>query len=116
MGRSSRQRRQRRARLRVGGLRRWIVVGALCLVALLYYRPLRAYFDTRKQVAAREGEVRQLETQNRNFLQRVQLDESGATLLRDARRLSLVKPGERLFIVRGIAEWRRAHSRRAHRR
>ena len=36
----------------------------------------------------------------------------GATLVRGARRLGLVKPGEHLFIVQGIAEWRRAHSHR----
>jgi cell division protein FtsB len=36
----------------------------------------------------------------------------GATLARGARRLGLVKPGEHLFIVQGIPEWRRAHSHR----
>ena len=30
-------------------------------------------------------------------------------LVREARRLGLVKPGERLFIVKGIADWRKHH-------
>ena len=30
-------------------------------------------------------------------------------LVREARRLGLVKPGERLFIVKGISAWRKAH-------
>jgi hypothetical protein len=30
-------------------------------------------------------------------------------LIREARRLGLVKPGEQLFIVRGIAAWRKRH-------
>ena len=30
-------------------------------------------------------------------------------LVREARRLGLVKPGERLFIVRGIPAWRKHH-------
>ena len=30
-------------------------------------------------------------------------------LIREARRLGLVKPGERLFIVRGIPTWRKHH-------
>jgi len=33
----------------------------------------------------------------------------GDQLIREARRLGLVKPGERLFIVRGIAAWRKHH-------
>ena len=36
----------------------------------------------------------------------------GATLVRGARRLGLVKPGEHLFIVQGIPEWRRANARK----
>jgi hypothetical protein len=30
-------------------------------------------------------------------------------LVREARRLGLVKPGERLFIVKGIPAWRKHH-------
>ena len=30
-------------------------------------------------------------------------------LVREARRLGLVKPGERLFIVKGISAWRKTH-------
>jgi cell division protein FtsB len=88
-----------------------MLVGAICLVALLYYRPVRAYMQVRDEVTARRAEVRQLDAQHQAYLQRVELNESGATLLRDARRLSLVKPGEKLFIVRGISAWRHAHGR-----
>ena len=31
---------------------------------------------------------------------------------REARQMNLVRPGERLFIVKGIPEWRRAHTMR----
>jgi hypothetical protein len=31
----------------------------------------------------------------------------------EARRLGYVKPGERLFIVKGIVSWRRTHERTA---
>ena len=37
--------------------------------------------------------------------------EQGASLVRGARRLGLVKPGEHLFIVQGIQQWRRAHAK-----
>ena len=32
-------------------------------------------------------------------------------LTREARRIGYVKPGERLFIVKGIAGWRRQHEK-----
>jgi cell division protein FtsB len=92
-------------------MRRWLVIGAACLIAFLYYRPVQSYLGIRHTVAVRQAEVRQLEAQHRAFLQRVALTESGGTLMRAARRLSLVKPGERLFIVKGIPQWRRAHGR-----
>ena len=38
---------------------------------------------------------------------------TGDALVREARRLGLVKPGERLFIVRGIAAWRQSTDRSA---
>ena len=34
---------------------------------------------------------------------------TGPDLVREARRLGFVKPGEQLFIVRGIAAWRAGH-------
>jgi hypothetical protein len=34
---------------------------------------------------------------------------SDAALAREARRIGYVKPGERLFIVKGISSWQRAH-------
>jgi cell division protein FtsB len=38
--------------------------------------------------------------------------QSTETLAREARRLGYVKPGERLFIVKGIPAWQRRHYRR----
>jgi hypothetical protein len=35
---------------------------------------------------------------------------SDAELAREARRLGLVKPGERLFIVKGIDGWQKRHA------
>jgi hypothetical protein len=37
---------------------------------------------------------------------RIALANTGPELIREARLLGLVRPGERLFIVRGIAAWR----------
>jgi cell division protein FtsB len=90
---------------------RWVALGVAVLLALLYYRPVRAYVDTRHTLHVRAAEVRDLSTRKRQLEERLAEIRSGAKLVRGARRLGLVKPGERLFIVRGIPEWRRAHSR-----
>jgi cell division protein FtsB len=91
-------------------LMRWIVLGVFVLLALLYYRPVRAYVETKRALEARAAEVEALSARKRQLQGRLAEIRSGATLVRGARRLGLVKPGEQLFIVRGIPEWRRAQA------
>ena len=101
-------------RKRRGGRRkiaRWIALGVVVLLALLYYRPLHAYTHTRHTLQVRTAEVQELRTRKQQLEDRLAEIRSGSTLVRGARRLGLVKPGEHLYIVRGIPEWRRAHSR-----
>lgn len=93
-------------------LRLVVLVAAAAVVAFLYYRPLSAYLDRQQQLAGRRAELRRLETQNRLLRQRLAGATGDAALVRNARRLGFVKPGERLFIVKGIETWRRRHAPR----
>ena len=70
-----------------------------------------AYVETKRSLQGRTAEVAQLTSRKRDLEERLFEIRSGSTLVRGARRLGLVKPGEQLFIVRGIPEWRRAHAR-----
>ena len=88
---------------------RWLAVAGVAIVGFLYYRPLRSYLDTRHALTARHAEVRGLEAQKRLLERRLSVTTSPAALELEARRLGLVKPGERLFIVQGIAAWKRRH-------
>ena len=88
-------------------VRSWLAVLALALVGLLYVQPLRTYLDTRDAVARRAAEVRALTAERRRLEQRLAAQTSTASLVREARRLALVAPGERLYIVKGIDAWRR---------
>jgi len=92
-------------------LRRWrlVVLAAALVVGFLYYRPLRAYFDTKHALAGRRTDVRRLEAQKRLLERRLSVTTSPAALELEARRLGLVKRGERLFVVQGIAAWKRRH-------
>jgi len=105
--RVARVKRQRRSGRRL----RWLALGVAVLLALLYYRPVHAYIHTHRTLDARAAEVRALTARKHRLEERLSEIRSGATLVRGARRLGLVKPGEHLFIVRGIPEWRRAHAR-----
>jgi cell division protein FtsB len=95
--------------------RRWSVIVGVVIVAYLYYHPLRAYLSTRHDRAAVRSEVAQLAAQKRELQRRLDVATSTDALAREARELGYVRPGEHLFIVKGIPAWEKAHSRLAHR-
>jgi cell division protein FtsB len=105
MATPGRRRTRRRTRLL-----RWLAIGGLALIAFLYYRPLRTYFDTKAALAQRSAEVRALQREHRTLVRRLAESTSVDALERDARRLGMVKAGERLFIVKGIPGWLRRHA------
>lgn len=86
---------------------RWAAVATLAVVALLYYRPLRSYVETRSSVQERQAEVRELRAKRDELARRLEEADTPEALARRARKLGLVKPGEELYIVKGIEEWRR---------
>lgn len=108
---AAKKKRRSRRPPRTALFRRWLAVVVLGLVAFLYYRPLTTYLETRGEMARASAEVRALEAKKRGLEQRLAAQTSTETLLREARRLAYVKPGERLFIVKGIPQWRRAAAR-----
>jgi cell division protein FtsB len=86
---------------------RWAAVATLAVVALLYYRPLKSYVETRSSLQERQAEVRGLRAKRDELARRLEETDTPEALARRARKLGLVKPGEQLFIVKGIEEWRR---------
>jgi cell division protein FtsB len=100
---------RKKRRGRIGGpvARRWFAVGALVLVGLLYYRPLHDYIDARSQRAARVAAVRELQRQQTRLEKRLEHASSLTALAAEARTLGYVRPGEHLFIVKDIPQWRR---------
>jgi hypothetical protein len=86
---------------------RWLAVGALVLVGLLYYRPLKAYVDAQGQLAQRRAVVARLGREKANLERRLGASTSVATIAREARAIGYVRPGEHLFIVKDIDVWRK---------
>jgi cell division protein FtsB len=101
---------QQRPRVVAGGGRaiRWDRLGRVALlvvllgVVALYVGPSISFFHTYKEAEARRGEVRALQAENAKLRARKRSLKSSATLEREARRLGLVKPGEKPFVVKGL--------------
>ena len=87
---------------------RWLAVGVLALVAFLYYRPLKTYVSTRHELSRQRHEVQILAAQKAALETRLAASTSTTALAREARRLGLTRPGEHLYIVKGIPAWRKA--------
>jgi len=96
----SRRSSSRRPRRRSLALR-WLAVIGLAAIAAAYVHPVRAYLSARETVAERKTEIAALERDHRTLEQRIESTRSSVFVEREARKLGLVRPGERLFIVTG---------------
>ena len=86
-------------------------MAAVVLIGYAYYHPLRSWLETRHELSSRKSEVAQLAAEKRALLERVQASATADSLAREARRLGYIRPGEHLFIVKGIKAWQKAQSR-----
>ena len=92
-------------------MRRWLAVIVIALIGYAYYHPLRSWVETRSELQSRRAEVEQLAAQRQELQQRLHASATLDSLGKQARRLGYVRPGEHLFIVKGIKAWQKAHSR-----
>ena len=88
---------------------RLLALGGIALIGFLYWKPIKTYFQTKNELQRQQAQVADLRAQQRRLEQRIATSLSGEGLVREARRLGLVQPGERLFIVKGIEAWRAKH-------
>jgi len=90
-------------------VRRWSVVAVVVIVGYFYYHPIRAYFSTKSELGSATSEVRRLQDQKNELAHRLSAASSPQALARAARELGYVRPGEHLFIVKGIEAWNERH-------
>jgi cell division protein FtsB len=87
---------------------RWDRVGrvALLFVGLLliylYINPLRTYLSTWQEAKTKRSEVARLVGEHDQLLRRQRALRSPGSIETEARRLGMVKPDERAYIVRGL--------------
>ena len=100
----ARRRRPSRSRL----VLRWLGLAVVLVIALGYVQPMRAYLDAREQVQTRSADIAKLERERNTLERRLEFTDTDAFIEREARRLGLVRPGERLFIVKGLERVKKA--------
>lgn len=87
---------------------RWDRVGRTALllvlvgVVALYVQPARSYLSTWQSSHRDRDHVRALEREHAALLDQERSLRDPVTLAREARRLGMVKPGERSYVVRGL--------------
>lgn len=111
-GRQAEKARARTAKRRsLVGRRRLRLVWLLALAGVavyLYYRPIASYLETRNELASERTEVETLRIVKAELESRLVSSTSLEATQREARRIGYVRPGEQLFVVKGIPAWRRA--------
>jgi cell division protein FtsB len=93
---------------------RWDRIGRVTLlvvllgVLLLYVGPARSYLSTYHQAQRERAQVAALERENHQLRAKRRALDSPLTVARAARRLGMVKAGERPYVVQGLPS---AHGR-----
>ena len=73
-------------------------------VALLYIHPLLSIWSTRQDAQQRRGEVVRLAHEKRELQRRITALRGDKALEREARRLGMVRRGERAYVITGLPD------------
>ncbi len=77
------------------------LVIVLVVVAGLYVQHALSYFAARSQFDSQGAAVRALERSNAALRRQAQALQDPATIVLDARKLGMVRPGERAYVIPG---------------
>jgi cell division protein FtsB len=92
----------RGAAIRWDRIWRLAVVCAFLFVALLYMHPLLSIWSARGEAAQRHGEVARLKAERERLERRVRALRDPSALEREGRRLGMVRPGERAYVIENL--------------
>jgi cell division protein FtsB len=97
--------RRRASHVRASGGIRWDRLGRVALLALLgaillmYVSPAKHWYEQSRTAASQSEELRQLEAENAQLTQRARQLSNPDTLEMEARKLGMVKVGERSYVL-----------------
>src|SRR5437764_12692747 len=91
-----------RTRIRWDRLGRWALIGVFALVLYLYIGPAVSWLRAYREAGRQREAVAQLRAQNARLMRRVQDLKRPGALEREARRLGMVRAGEREYVLQGL--------------
>ena len=83
-------------------LGRWALIGVFALVLYLYIGPALTWISTYKEAGRQREAVAKLKEENERLRERKATLSAPGAIEREARRLGMVKAGERAYIVEGL--------------
>ncbi len=89
-------------RIRWDRLGRWALLFVLALVLYLYIGPTKNWVSTWREAGQKREEVATLRAENERLQVRRDALRRQSSLEREARRLGMVKAGERMYVVEGL--------------
>ena len=90
---------RRRSGIRWDRVGRYALLGTLLVIVLAYVSPLAHWIQQSRTAAEQRGELHRLQAENRSLRHRARALRDPRTLEREARRLGMVRQGERAFVI-----------------
>lgn len=80
------------------------MLAVLCLVLYLYIGPTRTWIATYRDAADKRSQVAELQRENAALRARRARLQRASTMETEARKLGMVRAGEKAYIVRGLPD------------
>jgi cell division protein FtsB len=93
---------RRRAGIRWDRLGRFALLTTLVAILLLYISPAKHWIQQSRTASAQQDELRQLADENRELKRKVKALRNPGALEREARRLGMVRQGERAYVIENL--------------
>jgi cell division protein FtsB len=91
-----------RATIRWDRVGRVALLGTLAVIMVLYISPARHWIEQSRTAGEQNGELRDLVAKNRALKRRVRELKTPGALEREARRLGMVRRGERAYVIENL--------------
>ena len=92
----------RRTRIRWDRLGRWALIGVFAFVLFLYIGPAARWVTTYREAKRKRAEVAALHVENRHLRAQQRELQRPSAQEREARRLGMVKAGEKSYVIEGL--------------
>jgi cell division protein FtsB len=93
---------RRRTSIRWDRLGRLALLGTLVVILLLYLSPAKQWWEQSRTAADHREKLEELGKENRELKRRVRALRDPGALEREARRLGMVRQGERAYVIEGL--------------